>query len=97
MTSIYDIGDEVRCSVTFTDQDGNDADPGTVEFKYQQPDGTETTYTYGTDPEVVKSSTGNYHVDVSVTAAGYWYYRWEGTGVVQSASEAWFVARRSEF
>lgn len=61
-------GGRVRCTVTFTPIGASSpADPASVVFKTKVGSGNVTTYTYGTDAEVVKSSTGVYYLDV-VTA-----------------------------
>lgn len=93
MPSVYDIGDLVRVSGAFTDVNDADIDPTTVTFKFTDPSGNTTSYTYVTDAEVVKDSTGHYHVDVSVDEAGTWYYRWESGGSGQAAEEGSFVVR----
>ena len=46
---------------------------------------------------LVKDSTGVYHLDVSASAVGQWYYRWEGTGAVEQADEGTFVVEASAF
>ena len=97
MPNVYDKGDLVRCSGAFTDAAGDACDPTGVVFKFQDPSGNETTYTYGTDSELVKDSVGNYHVDVDTDEVGYWYYRFEGTGTGQAAGEASFIVRETEF
>jgi len=97
MGNVYDSGDLVRVSATFTNADDDSADPTAVTFKWQQPDGTETEYVYGEDDELVKDDTGDYHVDLSPTTAGRHYVRFEGTGSVQAAVEGWFAVRGSEF
>lgn len=86
----YDIGDLVRVSAAFTDVNSAASDT-TVALKVLDPAGTTTT------PTVVHDSTGAYHYDISVNAMGTWYYRFEGTGVVQAASEGLFRVRDSAF
>ena len=68
--SVFQVGDKVRLSAAFTDIDDAAQDPGGVQFKLRAPDGTITTYVYGADVEVVKDSTGNYHVDWLIAVAG---------------------------
>lgn len=92
----YTKGAKVRCKGKFY-LDGALTDPSGVLFKFQNPAGTETTYTYGVDGALVKDSTGIYHVDLSVTTKGVWAYRWESTGAAQSANEGEFYVRKSEF
>lgn len=95
--NVHDEGDLVRCSGAFTDSDGNATDPTVVLFKFQNPAGTETSYTYGVDAELVKDSTGNYHVDINANAVGTWYYRFYSTGTGQAADESAFIVADSEF
>lgn len=70
----------IRLTIAFTDADGAGVDPSTVLIKTYSPTGTTTTYTYGTDSEVQKSSVGNYYADITPDAGGVWYYRWQTTG-----------------
>ena len=92
----YDQGDLVRCAGAFTDSVPAAIDPTTVLFKFQDPSGNQVTYTYGTDAELVKDSTGNYHVDVDADEAGLWYYRFE-SGTEQAAGESRFFVKDSVF
>jgi hypothetical protein len=95
-TNQYDIGDEVRCTGTFTDESGTAQDPASVAFRFKAPSATTATaYVYGTDAEVVKDSTGVYHVDLDITEAGTWYTRWSATGVGQAAGEGQFYVIES--
>lgn len=94
----YDVGDLIECSGAFTDADGLPLDPDVVLFKVRTPAGVSTTYTYGApDGVVVRDGPGLYHAEVSITAAGRWYYRWQGTGTGQSAGETWFSVKSSQF
>jgi len=96
-SNVYDKGDEVRFSCTFKDLNGNAVDPTTVVFKIKDPSSNVTTYTYGTDSEVVKDSTGNYHVDYVVDESGTWSVRWEGSGNISAAGEQKIYVRISSF
>lgn len=95
----YDVGDAVRVSAVWTDADSTAVDPDVVRFKFRTPNGTLTTYVYLTDTELVRDSTGNYHVDLSVTnSPGNWLYRFEGEtsgGAAQGAAESYFTAKAS--
>lgn len=95
MANIYDIGDLVRITGTFTNSAGVVIDPTTVLFKHKDPSGNKTTLTYGVDSAVVRTSTGVYYVDLSVDEVGTWYYRWQSTGTGQSAGETYFIAQVS--
>ena len=92
----YDIGDAVKIytSTPFQDQStGNPTDPDVVRFKVRTPSGTVTPYVYGTDTEVVKDGTGDYHMIVRPDEAGEWVWRVEGEtseGLALAAEEAHF-------
>lgn len=91
--NVYDIGDVVRVTGTFTDASDDPADPSGVQLAYEGPTGTATTLTYGVDAEVVKASTGSYYVEITPDACGDWHYRWTGTGTGAGAQEGQFVVR----
>jgi len=93
--NIYDIGDVVRCLGTVTSS-GTAVDPGTVYAKFRNPAGSVTTYTYGVDAELVKSSTGVYYFDITIATEGTYYYRLEGTGTNATAQEGVFLVRGSQ-
>lgn len=95
-TEAHDIGDLRRLTVTFTNLAGTITDPTAVNFSIRKPDGTATAYVYGTDAELVKSTTGVYYVDFALTLPGRHVYRWVGTGAVETAETGEFYARRNE-
>jgi len=88
---VYDVGDGVRATCTFTDLAGAVANPTAVAVKLRDPAGTVTT------PTPTNSGTGVYYVDITLTSEGRWYVRFEGTGVVIAASEQQLKARDSQF
>lgn len=93
----HDLGDLVRVSAPFTlVSSGAAVDPDVVKLTIKTPSGTVTTYIYGTDAEIVKDSTGNYHADISAGEAGTWHYRWWSTGNGQAAQEKRFEVRTAE-
>lgn len=93
----YDVGDVVRCSVAFANQAGTAVDPSVVTFKVKVPGSSTITYVYGTDAEVVKDSTGNYHVDVTATVEGRYDFRFAGSSTNVGAGERYFIVRESQF
>lgn len=97
MTNKYDIGDQVRIEVVFTDEDGAGADPSVIVCKYRRPNGNTTTLEYGDGEGVTRDSEGSYYVDVVTDMPGVWAYRWEGTGVLTAAAEGEFMVLRSAF
>lgn len=74
----------------FADEDGDLFDPATVTCKVQKPSdaaGTLTTFTYGTDAELEKDSTGVYHVWIDADETGTWVYGFRGEDVDGNAVE----------
>lgn len=94
---VYDKGDLVRVSAAFTDSAGAAADPTGVTLKVIEPDGTQTSYVYGTDAEVIKASTGNYYADIAADAAGGWHYQWAGSGAVVAVQPGQFAVQPTAF
>lgn len=92
MATTYDKGDLVRLSVAFVNSAGTATDPTTVTLKVKTPAGAISTYTYALS-QVTKSATGSYYKDVSLNVSGRWWYRWEGTGAVETAEEGWLEVR----
>ena len=85
-------------SGAFTDSDDVAQDPTVVLFAFKAPsDTTATVYTYGVDAELVKDSTGNYHVDLDTDEVGNWRVRFYSTGTGQAAEETYFHIRESYF
>ena len=94
MANIYDIGDLVRFTGTFT-VSGIATDPTTVTLKVKDPSGNIATYTYALS-EVTKSATGIYYKDVTIDEAGMWIVEWLGTGAVVSSVEEYILVRKSQ-
>lgn len=92
------VNSPVRIAANFQNEDRTDVDPSTVVLKLMSPNGTTTTYTYGTDAELVKANTGDYYTDYSPDMSGRWWYRWETTGTgTATAVEGSFVVQNSPF
>lgn len=87
----YDVGDKVRSSVAFTNSSDVATDPTAITFAWRIEGGTVITFTSGVDAELVNDSTGNYHVDLTLAAAGIYYIRWLGTGTVAASDEDTWV------
>ncbi len=88
---MYDIGDVVRCTASITSTGGVYVDPATLILYIRTPSGTTTSYTYGVDPEVVKSAVGQYYIDVSLTEAGQWHHRYVSTTPDASGEDSFHV------
>ncbi len=96
IAKIYDLGDAVTCEASFK-KAGVLLDPTAVTFKVKNPAGVETVYVYGTDVQLIRDSTGKYHVDINANAVGTWFYRFESTGTGQAAQEGAFRVQTSNF
>ena len=98
----YDLGDRVtvlgiwKTPPSFLGP-GDYTDPAAVLFKFKNPAGVETAYTFGTNPEIVKEATGHYHVSIDADMPGWWYYKFYATGLKKSAFEGSFRVRSSNF
>lgn len=99
MSSIneYGLGTDVICSTEFTTTAGAAHDPSAVFFQFKDPEGEITAYEYGQDTELVKDSTGNYHVNVDASKVGTWHYRFYATGTGKAADERVFKISPSAF
>jgi len=97
MASEFTQGAVVRVTGTFTNAAGSPTDPTTVIFKFKNPLGVTTTYTYPTDSQLVKSSTGIYYVDVNADISGAWRTRFYSTGTGKAADEDFFMVAESDF
>lgn len=94
----FDKGDVVRCSGAFTNLAGTAIDPAVVKFDFLAPTATTpTTYTYATDAQLVKDSTGNYHVDLDADIEGIYQWRLYSTGTGKAAAEGRFFVKGSSF
>ncbi len=74
------VNDTITININFQNDAGTDVDPTTVTFKTRSPCGVETSYVYGTDAEITKSSVGDYTATIIPTEPGRWYFRWVSTG-----------------
>jgi hypothetical protein len=100
MPNEYAVGEQVRCTGTFTNAAGTNVDPTIVFFQIRDPTNTVSTvteYQYGVDPEVVRSAVGVYYIDVDGDKPGHWYYRPYSTGSGAAAKEGEFRVKSSRF
>ncbi len=94
----HEVADAVRIYMSFTNLDGDAADPTDVIVQVKVPEQPPVvdTYVYGASPVTIEhDGVGLYHLDVLTTIAGEWFYRAVGTGSVEEALEGSFVIRRS--
>ena len=93
--STYDKGDKVRLAVVIQVSSA-DTDPTALILRVKEPDSTITVSNWPTpSDEIVKDSTGNFHLDVTIAQFGKHHYRWEATGAAVGAEEAGFDTRSS--
>jgi len=90
--SVYQKGDLVRVSATFTDVDGNAIDPDTVAINVTSPDGVTDAVDYASSPsELIRTATGSYYYQVDADQVGDWHYAWVSTGIGQATQIGEFV------
>lgn len=85
----YDTGEVVRCKLTVEIEATEQlVDPSGLTFFARLKDGTEITYVFGVDAQLVRDSAGLYHVDVDSSGGnGPVFYRFKGTGVNAGAND----------
>lgn len=87
----HDVGDLVRITGNLATAGGAAVDPGALVVVVLAPNGTRTTYTYGSDAFPVRTEAGAYYVDYTPTQAGEHYYKFASTGVGQAVDEGAFI------
>jgi flagellar hook assembly protein FlgD len=86
------IGNIIKVKATFKDEDGDVQDPTTVQVRVKNPSASVTTYVYGTDPEVVRTSKGVYYIEIDTIAQpGTFEFVWNSTGNYQAAGQTEFT------
>ncbi len=63
-------------------------DPTTVTCVVRGPDGESTTYTYGTDAELIRVDQGRYRCDIGLMQRGS--YRWTWTGATSTRAVVFY-------
>lgn len=89
----YDIGDQARIAVTFTNIAGTATDPTAISLTVVTPGRASQTYTYAA-AEITRDAVGTYHKDVTLTEHGTWSFRWQATGDLVAAEEGSLFVRR---
>lgn len=100
--SSYAFGSRIQIETTFTDDTGDTANPTNVYCTIREPDGTETIYTYGTDPEIEHPSKGVFNIEITGDQEGKYVYWWHTDipaplDTVQATDEGHFRIRQSTF
>jgi hypothetical protein len=97
MSTPFTIGTGVTVETRIT-QRGVLVDPDALFFKYKGPsDEAETLWTYLTDVELEKVSTGIYTATIPTDEAGTWIWKFYTTGALLAAEEGSFTVERSRF
>jgi hypothetical protein len=89
----YTANTLVRLSVAVATIADSAIDPTTVTMKVKLPDNSVSDQT----ANVVKDSTGNYHVDYLPTQTGTYTYEWIGTGAAQVSTTGKFLVSPGTF
>lgn len=95
--SMYNFNDLVHLDGDLTDADGDPVVPGSVRVVIIDPDGVSTTYTHGTDAELVNAEAGSYYIDITPNKPGLWRYAFISDGNGQAMDEGAFFVRDSPF
>lgn len=79
--NVYPRGQRVRLLSQFAvgekpSEGGTLTDPTVVKVQVMTPAGIISTYTYGSDGDLIKDDTGTYHIDVTLSTEGEWKHRW---------------------
>ncbi len=93
----YDLHDLVTLRATYVSTDlVTTADPSYVICYVKNPSAVVASYPYGVaGASVTRQATGAYFKDITLDVVGKWYYRWEGTGLLQAAEEWTLVCERT--
>lgn len=91
--AIYDVGDTVRLTASYTDTGGSAVNPTSVKFVLRDPTGSESTRASGST-SVSNPATGSFHTDFFLTLSGTYNWRSYSTGSLNTASEDVFVVRK---
>jgi hypothetical protein len=81
------VDDTARIDVTLK-VDGDLTDPSSLAIEVTAPGSSSaTTYTYGTDDEIVRRGVGSFRANIDCTVAGVWSYRWVSAGPIAKGAK----------
>lgn len=91
-------GDVVRMSISVVDPDDLETpvDPAGLVVRVKSNSGTDDTYTYGTDAELIRSDVGSYYIDIVTDDSGDWFVNMKST-TPTDVEEQWFKVEESVF
>lgn len=78
--NVFDVGDVAIVTITTTTAAGNAADPATLVVRVKPISAALVVYTYGTDAELTKTSTGIFSLAHPITTPGTHHVRVITTG-----------------
>lgn len=86
------VGTAIEQTINIRNTAGALADPATLTVKLRAPDGTQTSYVYGTAAEVTRSSAGVYvfaspALDQVTSQKALWWVAWVATGTGITVSD----------
>ena len=87
----------IRIRARIKNWDGDLANPTTLQCTVHEPDGTNTTFVWNTDTELVRESTGEFYIDWDADQSGLHKYRWQAGGTIVAAFGGSFNIRQSRF
>jgi len=97
----FDIGDSRRTRIAWTDRAlGYAVAPPRVKLFVRKPDGTETAYELGVDPQIVSDGPNAQIADLHLSTSGRWIRRWvayDEDGTPLEVDEQSLVVRTTKF
>jgi len=94
---IFEVSQLIRFSVETKNSSGVLTDPTALKFRIKPIIAAEYTKSWSANAEVVKDSTGKFHIDYTLLEEGEHPVRWEATGTIQTAKEEIILARDGAF
>lgn len=89
--SKYDIGQLLQITATVKDLNGDLVNPLDAIFRVKAPDGTITEY------DALNPETGIFTFDLQIAESGYYYFRFEGSGIYTAVADSSVISSPSPF
>jgi hypothetical protein len=91
----YVLGEKIRISVIFTDENETETDPDTIKLEIKDPLDAVTTIVYGVGA-ITKEAVGRYYFDQDADIVGRWFAYWYTEGNFISAGDTVFHVRQKK-